>query len=576
MSIPGAALFARIQEAKQRLALPQLLERFGIEVPLRGEGNMRSPFAKGRRQKSPSFSIFRRNGAWGWCDRTGGQEIKGDEIDFIEQYDKISRSEAIHRYLEMAGVVEVAISGKQSWSPAELAEARAADSPPDWAACVAKFTDDHVARLVESRGYSLEFVRWLRDQSLVGIRKDGIAFPVHRSDGALVAVHIRPQFGRWFYHPRGAGCHAFIIGNAQCAKQTMVFESQWDAFAVMDAIGWHECAPEGWAIVITRGAHNGRFAAVACGAIYAWPQNDPEKDGKRAGELWLAAVAAAASGEVFRVETPPEFKDANDWSRAKKLDVRAAIDGAKQVAKPPSRFEMATGGRILPEPSKSGSESPTFDPIAIIEGMGLYRLLGSDSYFLRKNGDGHNRFQELGVGDIRRRLRVDGFRSRPDAEGGQRASEIDLILDKAVAHHGVDWAISIGGTEAGVYDMPGGRVLVRESPRLIKPMVGNCETITDFLCGLLGATQMDFLLSWLKIVYQALLAGERRPGQCLIIVGPPDCGKSRVQHQIITPSLAGRSADPKSFFFGRTDFNAELIGAEHLLIEEVPAFTDHE
>ena len=129
----------------------------------------------------------------------------------------------------------------------------------------------------------------------------------------------------------------------------MVFESQWDAFAVMDAIGWHECAPEGWAIVITRGAHNGRFAAVACGAIYAWPQNDPEKDGKRAGELWLAAVAAAASGEVFRVETPPEFKDANDWSRAKKLDVRAAIDGAKQVAKPPSRFEMATGGRILPE-----------------------------------------------------------------------------------------------------------------------------------------------------------------------------------------------------------------------------------
>ena len=153
---------------------------------------MRSPFAKGRRQKSPSFSIFRRNGAWGWCDRTGGQEIKGDEIDFIEQYDKISRSEAIHRYLEMAGVVEVAISGKQSWSPAELAEARAADSPPDWAACVAKFTDDHVARLVESRGYSLEFVRWLRDQSLVGIRKDGIAFPVHRSDGALVAVAYSP------------------------------------------------------------------------------------------------------------------------------------------------------------------------------------------------------------------------------------------------------------------------------------------------------------------------------------------------------------------------------------------------
>ncbi|HEY5706309.1 MAG TPA: primase-helicase family protein [Terrimicrobiaceae bacterium] len=581
MSSHNSDLREKIEEAKNRLPLPSLLERFGLQVPNNGEGNLRSPFAKGRRQKSPSFSIFRKNGAWGWCDRTGGQELKRDEIDFIEQFDKIQRAEAIRRYLSMAGVVDgvYPTAHKEAFSansPKPI-EGLASNSLLDWPACVAKFTDDHAARLAELRGYSLKFVCWMRDQSLIGIRKDGIAFPVHRSDGALVAAHIRPRSGRWFYHPRGAGCHPFIVGSAKSAKQAMVFESQWDAFAVMEALGWHESAPEGWAIVMTRGASNGRFASAATGAVYAWPQNDPEKDGKRAGEMWLADVAAAAPGAVFRVVTPPEFKDANDWARASRVDVWAAIEGAKPVRKPPSRFEMATGGPIRPidEPRNQPPARPTVDPNTVLDEMGMYWLNGSGSYFLRSI-NGRDRFLEMGVAEIRRKLRVRGFRSRPDAEGGEKVSQLDCILDAATEHQAVDLAVSIGGMASGVYDMQGGRVLVRESPRLIKPISGSCETILDFLFGLLGAVQMDYLLSWLKLAYQALLASERRPGQCLIIVGPPDCGKSRIQHQLITPLLAGRSADPKSFFFGRTDFNAELVGAEHLLIEEVPASTRHE
>jgi hypothetical protein len=35
--------------------------------------------------------------------------------------------------------------------------------------------------------------------------------------------------------------------------------------------------------------------------------------------------------------------------------------------------------------------------------------------------------------------------------------------------------------------------------------------------------------------------------------------------------MGGRYADPKSYFFGRTDFNSELVGSEHLLIEECPS-----
>jgi hypothetical protein len=96
----------------------------------------------------------------------------------------------------------------------------------------------------------------------------------------------------------------------------MVFESQWDAFAVMDRCGWHREEPDGWAVLITRGASNGRFSQRVSGNIFAWPQNDPEKDGRRAGEEWLLDVVRYARGKIFRVEVPNQFKDANDWFRS--------------------------------------------------------------------------------------------------------------------------------------------------------------------------------------------------------------------------------------------------------------------
>jgi hypothetical protein len=127
-----------------------------------------------------------------------------------------------------------------------------------------------------------------------------------------------------------------------------------------------------------------------------------------------------------------------------------------------------------------------------------------------------------------------------------------------------------------VYDLLSGRILVREGPRLIEPKTGDFSKIEAFLTALLGGDGTVLFCGWLKVAFEALRAGERRPGQALIMIGPPDCGKSRIQHQIITPMLGGRSADPKSYFFGRTDFNAELVGAEHLLIEEIPSSSRHE
>lgn len=90
---------SRIEEGKARLPLPELLRILG-HIPPSGEdgGNMQSPFVRGRRQKSPSFSIFRRGNAWGWCDRSGGQERKGDESTLLETLEGLEKAEAIARY----------------------------------------------------------------------------------------------------------------------------------------------------------------------------------------------------------------------------------------------------------------------------------------------------------------------------------------------------------------------------------------------------------------------------------------------------------------------------------------------
>jgi uncharacterized protein DUF5906 len=52
-----------------------------------------------------------------------------------------------------------------------------------------------------------------------------------------------------------------------------------------------------------------------------------------------------------------------------------------------------------------------------------------------------------------------------------------------------------------------------------------------------------------------------------------NCGKSLLQN-LITEILGGRSAKPHRYMMGQTDFNGDLVRAEHLMIEDEPASTD--
>ena len=98
MSGTNDDLRQKIDEAKRRLPLPELLAQLGL-----GAHAKSSARCLWHDDQHPSFSVFKgKDGFWHYkcfvCDGQGG-----DEITFLVKHLGITRREAIRRYLEMAG-----------------------------------------------------------------------------------------------------------------------------------------------------------------------------------------------------------------------------------------------------------------------------------------------------------------------------------------------------------------------------------------------------------------------------------------------------------------------------------------
>lgn len=136
----------------------------------------------------------------------------------------------------------------------------------------------------------------------------------------------------------------------------------------------------------------------------------------------------------------------------------------------------------------------------------------------------------------------------------------------------VEFATPLAGYSTGIYSFDGKRILVTNSPCIIRPKRGDWSTIKTLLEQMLGAEQLEYFFGWLQIAYKALASGDFVPGQIPVFVGPADCGKSLIQNKVITPILGGRDARPYQFMTAQTSFNSDLFKGEHLIIaDETPA-----
>lgn len=239
----------------------------------------------------------------------------------------------------------------------------------------------------------------------------------------------------------------------------------------------------------------------------------------------------------------------------------------------PRRGKIKEGKKGEPATFAPGTAAPNsgFDPAAVADELKLWWVDGAgDKYLIELAGGRWSEWSERKV--LKRMRMLPGRMIALRPRDGEMISESDQVFQHVMEHKIIEEAIpALAGYPAGIHTFNSQRVVVKTAPRLLTAAPGEWEMTRLLIEGLLGPEQSPYFYGWLKIACEALYLGgpgNFRPGQALIFAGPKDCGKSRIQHQIITWLLGGRSADPGAYMFGRSDFNGEMVGAEHLLMED--------
>lgn len=188
--------------------------------------------------------------------------------------------------------------------------------------------------------------------------------------------------------------------------------------------------------------------------------------------------------------------------------------------------------------------------------------------------DDRNAWVPVGTEMLRLKLRTLGASSVRPRNGG--LTEVDRYIGNAVTSRNIYYAGPMAGYKAGPIEQHGNRILVTNSPQVIDPQPGEWPCFRKLLSELFNDTthqQLDYFHGWLLYARRCFQTSEFKPGQCLVMAGPPDCGKSFLQNRI-TLMLGGRAAKPYQYMAGDTTFNRELFGAEHLMIEDVISTTN--
>lgn len=182
-----------------------------------------------------------------------------------------------------------------------------------------------------------------------------------------------------------------------------------------------------------------------------------------------------------------------------------------------------------------------------------------------------NEYMQVTEASLRRTLKYDTYGHVWEKEDSLIYIDRHLMLIQDTCN--VSFAGPLAGYRAGLHTICGRRMLVTSSPKLIVPKEGKWPTLHKLLAELLGE-QVTVLHAWLKASLKTLYKGAPfRPAPMLAIAGPANCGKSLLQN-IITEIFGSRASKPYRYMIGETPFNAEIFGAEHLMIEDDATQTD--
>ena len=182
--------------------------------------------------------------------------------------------------------------------------------------------------------------------------------------------------------------------------------------------------------------------------------------------------------------------------------------------------------------------------------------------------DLRGKYMQINKDALKTKITRLGVNSR--IQDGHYISDRDKTIDNIMMTDNVDYVGELAGYQAGVHTVNNAKILVTKSPTIIKgdkrpyPILSK---IFECMFNSGDTPQLDFVYGWLKLARESVASGNPTPGQCLVLAGPKNCGKSLFQ-DIVTELLGGRTGRPFSYMSGKTDFNSELFGAEHLVIAD--------
>lgn len=150
---------------------------------------------------------------------------------------------------------------------------------------------------------------------------------------------------------------------------------------------------------------------------------------------------------------------------------------------------------------------------------------------------------------------------------------VTSFINKVETENYVEYAGPLAGKTRGLHRYQSNQLLATSSPEIIESKEGGYPTIERFIGNLLGGDQWGSIqihrfYGWMKSARMAVLQGIRRPGQALVLAGPPDCGKTQLIDSILVPALGGRSGKAFGYLTSATRFNSELVGAEVLVADD--------
>lgn len=183
-----------------------------------------------------------------------------------------------------------------------------------------------------------------------------------------------------------------------------------------------------------------------------------------------------------------------------------------------------------------------------------------------------NEYVPFNKDDVRVKLAKLGWSTRRGKFG--EYSDVEMEINRIQEENAIHFVGEISGFGRGIFEYEGHKFLVPKSRKRLIPEKGSWETIRIIGIRVMGEEQFNYVLGWHQGAVKAVYEGDRRPGQLLVLAGPARCGKSFWQNRIITPLLGGSVARPLQYMMGTSAFNADLVSATHLMLEDEMSSTD--